>query len=87
MKLSKSLLVYSIPLTTSVFIVLKLTHIINWGWLWVFSPIWIIISFIFGVLMIWIFLISLENKRHKKYMKANFDRKTSSTTDWNNCEE
>ena len=24
-----------------VFIVLKLTHVINWSWLWVLSPLWI----------------------------------------------
>ena len=26
---------------TIVFIVLKLTHVIDWGWIWVVSPIWI----------------------------------------------
>ena len=28
-------------LLTIVFIVLKLTKVINWSWLWVLSPIWI----------------------------------------------
>lgn len=28
-------------LLTIVFITLKLTGVINWGWLWVFSPLWI----------------------------------------------
>jgi len=23
-----------------VFVVLKLTHYIDWGWFWIFSPIW-----------------------------------------------
>ncbi len=28
-------------LLTVLFIGLKLTHYINWSWLWVFSPLWI----------------------------------------------
>lgn len=28
-------------LLTIVFIVLKLTYVIDWSWLWVLSPIWI----------------------------------------------
>lgn len=28
-------------LLTIIFIVLKLTHVIAWSWLWVLSPIWI----------------------------------------------
>ena len=28
-------------LLTIVFIVLKLTHVIDWSWLWVLSPIWL----------------------------------------------
>jgi hypothetical protein len=28
-------------LLTIVFIVLKLTHVIDWSWLWVLSPLWI----------------------------------------------
>ena len=30
---------------TIAFIVLKLTHLIEWSWLWVLSPIWIPIAF------------------------------------------
>lgn len=30
-----------VGLLTIVFIVLKLTNIITWSWLWVLSPIWI----------------------------------------------
>ena len=37
-------------LLTIVFIVLKLTHVIEWSWLWVLSPIWISIG-------IWILII------------------------------
>lgn len=31
-------------LLTIAFIVLKLTHVIDWSWWWVLSPIWISIS-------------------------------------------
>jgi hypothetical protein len=37
---------------TIVFIVLKLTKVIAWSWLWVLSPIWIsfVLLFILGVI-------------------------------------
>ena len=31
-------------LLTILFIALKLTHVIDWSWLWVLSPIWISIA-------------------------------------------
>lgn len=30
-----------LTLLTIAFIVLKLTKVINWSWLWVFAPVWI----------------------------------------------
>lgn len=41
-------------LLTVAFIVLKLTHIIDWKWIWVLSPLWISV-----VLVILIFLVML----------------------------
>lgn len=41
-------------LLTLVFIVLKLTGIITWSWLWVISPIWI--AFLLGI-AVFIFLV------------------------------
>lgn len=35
-----------------VFIVLKLTHYIDWSWIWVLSPIWIPIAFVILVFAI-----------------------------------
>lgn len=35
-------------LLTVAFIVLKLMHVIDWGWIWVISPMWI--SLILGVI-------------------------------------
>lgn len=40
---------------TIVFIVLKLTGVINWSWFWVLSP--IIINVLLGILVLLIFLI------------------------------
>ena len=44
-----------------IFIVLKLTNVINWSWLWVLSPIWlpILIVILFFVFMSWLFLLVL----------------------------
>lgn len=41
-------------LLTVAFIVLKLMHVIDWGWIWVISPVWIsmIIGIIIAILMI-----------------------------------
>ena len=40
-------------LLTLLFIALKLTGVINWGWLWVLSPIWI--SLIISIaIIVWI---------------------------------
>ena len=42
-------------LLTIVFIVLKLTGVISWSWVWVLSPLWI--SFSLGVLIVIIAII------------------------------
>ena len=45
----------NISLTTALFItflVLKLTGVIDWSWLWVFSPIWIPIAFVIVVMFV-----------------------------------
>jgi hypothetical protein len=43
------------------FIVLKLTHVIDWSWWWVLSPIWVTIAILLiGVCVI--FIISREDE-------------------------
>ena len=37
---------------TLIFIVLKLTNCITWGWLWVLSPLWIPVAFILGLFVV-----------------------------------
>ena len=53
-------------LLTILFIALKLTHVIDWSWLWVLSPIWI--SFAIGVAIILVcFVIALiKDSRHRR---------------------
>ncbi len=44
-----------ISVSTLIFIVLKLTNIISWSWIWVLSPIWIsaiLIILIFGIILV-----------------------------------
>lgn len=41
-----------IGLLTIAFIVLKLTGVINWRWLWVLSPIWIMVALSILIILI-----------------------------------
>ena len=41
-------------LLTVLFIGLKLTGYIDWSWWWVFSPIWITVSIVLGIAVIWV---------------------------------
>ena len=47
---------------TLLFIALKLTHVIDWPWLWVLSPIWISLAIVI-VLGLIIFVIGEVTKR------------------------
>lgn len=45
-------------LLTVAFVVLKLTHVIDWSWWWVLSPLWIgaalaMVIFVAGLLILW----------------------------------
>jgi hypothetical protein len=47
---------------TLVFLILKLTGVINWGWIWVFSPLWIFLGLliaIFALLFVFIIIAAL----------------------------
>lgn len=37
---------------TILFIALKLTHVIDWSWWWVLSPIWIPVAGVLGIIAI-----------------------------------
>ncbi len=54
----------NISLTTALFItflVLKLTGVIDWSWLWVLSPIWIPIAFAIIVIALMIVGLTILN--------------------------
>jgi hypothetical protein len=42
----------SLPFITLILVILKLTGVINWSWVWVTSPIWIPIALIFFILAV-----------------------------------
>ena len=48
-------------LLTKVFIVLKLTKIINWSWLWVLAPIWIPIIITIMIVIITIIIAKIAS--------------------------
>jgi hypothetical protein len=66
--MSKETIVKTGPSTTGilgvVFIVLKLTHVIDWSWIWVLAPFWIPICLLFIILLIFggIYILALFNK-------------------------
>ena len=36
-----------------IFLVLKLTHVIDWAWVWVFAPVWIPLALAASILLIY----------------------------------
>lgn len=44
------------------FIVLKLTDVIAWSWLWVLSLLWIPAAFILAVVVLWLVFVVINNK-------------------------
>ncbi|NPD90186.1 MAG: hypothetical protein HGN29_15855 [Asgard group archaeon] len=46
-------------LLTIIFLILKLTNVIGWRWLWVFSPIWISASVAVGLGLLFFLVIGL----------------------------
>ena len=52
---------------TVVFTVLKLTGVIEWSWIWVLSPVWIIALIDIGVIIIGIIaLVAMERRTRTK---------------------
>jgi hypothetical protein len=43
-------------LLTLIFIVLKLTHYIDWDWIWVLSPLWIPVLLILAIFVIFLII-------------------------------
>jgi uncharacterized membrane protein len=60
------------------FVILKLTHVIDWSWWWVLSPLWISVSI--GLIIVIIFFI-LKKKELDKRMKQMQDERTRTKKD------
>jgi len=52
-----------IGMLTIVFITLKLTHVIDWSWRWVLSPIWIGYFTLFVIMAIGLFIIWIKGEK------------------------
>ena len=52
------------------FLVLKLTHVINWSWVWIFAPLWIDLVFI-AVIFVGLFIYEkvVDYKWERKWRK------------------
>lgn len=48
----------------AIFLILKLTHVINWSWVWVFSPLWLPVLIIFAFSVIAILVVGISNLIH-----------------------
>lgn len=57
-------------LLTIVFIVLKLTNVINWSWLWVLSPLWVSLVLILLVIVI-VLIVCLHGRHERTNIKKN----------------
>ena len=51
----------SAGLLTIVFIILKLTKVISWSWVWVLSPLWISAAFIVLIFIVLLLLAAASN--------------------------
>ena len=40
-----------------IFLVLKLTHVIDWEWIWIFAPVWIPLGIAIGIILIYLLVI------------------------------
>lgn len=49
-------------LLTVAFIVLKLTHVIDWSWWWVLSPLWISLALVVAILAV-VFVVAVSSDR------------------------
>lgn len=57
-------------LLTVAFVVLKLTHVIDWSWWWVLSPIWISTSLGVTILAVVLVVLLVTMRKERKALKA-----------------
>lgn len=56
---------------TIAFIVLKLTKVISWSWVWVLSPIWISAAIVVFFILVGFVLLFLEERENEIRQKEN----------------
>jgi hypothetical protein len=56
-------------LTTLVFVVLKLTHTVDWAWVWVLSPLWITVLGSLLLLAMLLTIAAIITSRETKWKK------------------
>lgn len=49
---------------TIIFIALQVTNVINWSWIWLISPLWIMIGLDILIFIIWILLILISKNKN-----------------------
>ena len=42
---------------TIIFLILKLTHVIDWEWIWIFAPVWIPLAVAASILLIYFLVL------------------------------
>lgn len=49
-----------------VFLTLKLTSVIDWGWKWITSPLWITAAAILGLTVLYVIVFSIRYWKYRK---------------------
>lgn len=59
---SNALNTLPVHLLTIAFVILKLTHYIDWSWVWVLSPLWISFAFALLIYVLALTVVGLSGK-------------------------
>jgi len=62
-----------------VFLVLKLTHVIDWSWWWVTSPLWIPVVLAIFLAVLWIWMKRREAKKSAERLRQRIKEINSAT--------
>lgn len=54
-----------IGLLTILFIALKLTGFIDWSWLWILSPIWILVAVVVLIVVCAVVILEIKDRRKR----------------------
>jgi Flp pilus assembly protein TadB len=57
-----------------VFLVLKLTHVIDWSWWWITAPLWVLVVITLLVLVIQVWIVVRSARKTQSRLKQRFDQ-------------